>query len=221
MKNKLLVILIILFITNIIYPANNIINIFNKMHQYDSYTPAIASSFLTIKNDSKTFNPVNICDKRKETSWAPALTNGINEFIYIHFNHPEKDPMYEYYFSKPMKIKLSIINGYAKNAQTFLEYNRVNNIYFEVYEGAIAIGQDKVRLYVDPILNTKFKLKLKDSSALQSFYIELNPKLYNIYRNKIGPCFSFIGKLIINDIYKGTKYPYTCISEINAVEIND
>ena len=182
--------------------------IFEDIINYDRGKNVYASSFIKAKKKPASYySPENILDKNKSTTWAVTNNkNGLNEYIIF-------DVITEFVDNKfPKKIKMNIVNGYAKAEKTFKENNRVKKAVLEIYEAGIRIGQDKMTPLQNPILSSTIVINLKDSMDQQQvlFDINLKQKIKSKYSD-----YMFIAKLIIKEIYLGTKYNDTCISEIS------
>lgn len=129
----------------------------------------------------------NLFDKRHETAWVPGAkgTKGNGIGEWVSINLYPKKPDCPSGFEY-----FSMVPGYLKSDKTWEENNRVKSVLL-VYKSAD---------YQDSIL----RLKFKDYKGFQTFdighYIDLD------FEAKFW--------VIIEDIYKGTKYDDTCISEI-------
>ncbi|MCX8009337.1 MAG: hypothetical protein N3A54_06625, partial [Patescibacteria group bacterium] len=93
-----------------------------------------ASSFLIEKGMPKDYySPQKAFDGNINTAWVEGVEgDGIGE--YILFYVPIKNSRYD---SKPAKINLSIINGYAKNEHLYKINNRVKEFCLEIYEAPV------------------------------------------------------------------------------------
>jgi hypothetical protein len=154
-----------------------------------------ASSELEDKNDR--YSVWNIVDERPETAWATTTgkkTFGINEFITIDIT-PYSETGNEYWKKGLYKIqKIGIINGYAKNIDIFKQNNRIKELVLECENG---------------LTRPQFlRYTLEDTIAMQ--YIEFDKP---IFMNKL--------KLQILEVYKGSKYDDTCISEVKIFPVKE
>lgn len=159
-----------------------------------------------------TYRVVNVLDKNKETAWVPKqgkLGNGVYEFIIMKI---------------PYGIKgIKIVNGLAKDDFLFHANNRVKSIYLGFIakldpseEGACPSGL-VYHLTYHTLPNQL--VSLKDTYKTQEiFFTKAIPDFdwkdcYNFkYKNNV---YLVIG---IWDIYKGTKFNDTCISEIEIIK---
>jgi len=183
----------------------------------------IASSELKEKGMPKDFySAKKAFDDKIETAWVEgAEGDGINEYIifYLFFGGPY--PSYDDYINKDIKVEITIINGVAKNKRIWEMNNRIKKAELEIYEASVNIRQIDPWIISkqEPILNTTFILNLKDDMKPQKFLLKFKPKQLGIAKDIES--FLCIGKLIIKEVYPGTKYKDTGISEINARRIDE
>lgn len=152
-----------------------------------------ASSELEDKNGR--YSVKNIIDERPETAWVEGKEDyGKNEFITINMS-PYMEIGEDDYLKGSYKIKkIGIINGYAKDYITFKENNRVKKLLLKCDN---EFNETHYQLYT-----------LKDTIDMQ--YIEFDKP---IFMNKI--------KFTIRDVYKGSKWDDTCISEIKIFPVKE
>jgi hypothetical protein len=146
-----------------------------------------------LEDENGRYSVKNIIDERPETAWVEGKKDsGIGEYITINITPCSE--IDKYYGKKGLyKIKkIGIISGYAKNNTTFKQNNRIKKFRLK-YDN----GLTKSR-YV--------KYTLKDTMAMQ--YIEFKKP---VFMNKL--------KLQILEVYKGSKYDDTCISEIKIFPV--
>jgi hypothetical protein len=134
----------------------------------------------------KGYPVINLFDKDVSTAWAEGVKgDGIDEWISIGLHMEKKNcPSGLQYFC--------MVSGYLKSDKTWEEDNRVKS--------ALLIIKN-----VDYPRDAILRLKFEDYKGFQNFSIgdyasgvEYNKKLW----------------IIIEDVYKGSKYHDTCISEI-------
>lgn len=97
-----------------------------------------------------------------------------------------------FYFQETVEInQIHFVNGFQENLDYYLLNNRAKSIMLEVYDDDIKVYNRKLKL-----TDTKEKqvIEIKDDSASE------------IKGNKIV--------LTLNEVYKGSKYDDTCLSEI-------
>lgn len=169
----------------------------------------LASSFLKDnKYDTNRYSPGKAFDQKDNTAWVVSTKNGgIGEYIYIGIN-------IDYGLHYPKKSKLKIKNGLFSNKSLYYANNRIKKAKFEIYECDVLLGQDEIKLRNKPVLNMTMKLDFKDEMVEQQFDIVINKPKPQVKSESHQ--YYYFGKLIITDIYKGSKYNDTCMSEIDT-----
>lgn len=142
----------------------------------------------------KGYNVTNLFDKNISTAWVEGAKNdGIDEWISININAGKTSLS-----STPFTIYwVGIISGYSKSKKTWEENNKLKSALLVIYSPDDPSWEYAV-----------CRLKFKDYMGLQVFRLPdylVAPTLYPMTK-KVW--------LIIKDVYKGTKYSDTCISEI-------
>ncbi|MDE6720367.1 MAG: hypothetical protein K2J68_10990 [Treponemataceae bacterium] len=171
-----------------------------------------------LKNvDAYSFMFEYLSDGDKNTAWCGASKNsGINEFVL--FNVRELDEFgfysgfnYDSAIEKGIDIKFLIYNGLCSSEKDFHKFNMVKKTLVQFYEVAKIVGQDSIIIDGLPILLSQATTELDDSILEQSFdfHIDLDKK-------KITSTPDVIMKFTILDVYRGTDYEDTCISEIKV-----
>ena len=170
---------------------------------------AIASSYLIDKKLPKEFyNTNNVYDDKLDTVWAVGgSNNGINEYIVFRINFGSQP------YNYPLETDMQIINGCAVTDELFKANNRIKKATLELFEGEIAPGQDRTRILQMPILNKTMELNFSDTKQPQTFTIKVNKKLKSLEKDFFT--YAYFGKLIIKEVYPGSKYQDTCITEIS------
>ena len=173
------------------------------------------SSVLQEKSKSSDFYEYDKAfDNNLETVWVEGVPgNGINE--YIMANICQKD-LCNFNYRKAKKnnginIFLSLNNGYCKNESLFIKNNRIKKAHVIIYDTPIAIGQDTTKIDDNPIIIYDEIIDLKDTMDEQTFSFVINTREDNIYSSPF-----VIMQFIILDVYPGTDYDDTCISEIKV-----
>ncbi|MCX8125448.1 MAG: hypothetical protein N3F66_14965 [Spirochaetes bacterium] len=183
----------------------------------------IASSELVEKGLPKDFySAKKAIDGNKDTAWVEGIEgDGIGEYIMFNLNFGSIPSYGDFDNNKFIIVDIIIVNGVAKNEKLFKMNNRIKKATLEVYESEVSIRQIDPWVVSEqvPILNSTFEIELKDIFEPQRFRIRFKPKQKPLH----GPVSSFlcIGKLIIKEIYPGTKYKDTGISEIKARRIDE
>lgn len=157
---------------------------------------------LTIKTVSSSclgpaYQSSYLCDGKMETAWVEGIKgNGIGEWIRIRLDAVKDSPS-----STPFSIiEAGIIPGYAKNAKTWVENNRVKTATLVVYSPPPSYPKEYQWMV--------FRLNFHDVNQVQHFELPERKKAINL-----DPMTKEIW-LRIDEVYKGIKYDDTCISEI-------
>jgi hypothetical protein len=155
----------------------------------------------------------NVIDGEPNTAWVPAKPGGIGEFIYDLIAIEEGMSYYKDYQGKQIPMEIFFINGYAKTDELFQKYNRVKKGLLECYEGHVIPAQDNDHL-AKMVLNATYEFTFDDTIKPQRREFALKPRLYKPedweYKSA---AFRFMCKFTIKEIYPGTKYNHTPISE--------
>lgn len=184
----------------------------------------VASSELKEKGLPKDFySAKKAFDGKIETAWVEGVDgDGTNEYIMFDLLFRGPYQTYDEFKDKDVKVEITIVNGVAKNKKIWEMNNRIKKAELEVYEAPITIRQIDPWIISEqePILNTTFTLTLKDDIKPQKFLLKIRLKKLGITENK-NSFFTCIGKLIIKEVYPGTTYKDTGISEIDINRIDD
>jgi len=222
-KIKAAIIASLIFICSFINAKEkNMREIFN--HIVLTYEP-VASSELVEKGLSKDYyGAKKAFDGKVETTWVEGVEgDGVDEHIIFYLLFGGSYPSYDEFIddNKKLEVELTIVNGVAKNKKIYEMNNRVKKAILEVYEARVAIRQIDPWIISkqEPILTTTFVLNLKDDIKPQKFLLRFRPKQKSI--DGLGSTFLCIGRLIIKEVYPGTKYKDTGISEIDVNRIDD
>ncbi len=174
--------------------ASGIWSTLNQINLNQYSITSIASSEL-----GKQYARSNLYDGKAETAWVEgAKGNGIGEWVKIKIDAYRGASEYT---TTPFSIEeIGIIPGYAKSEKTWLENNRVKTL--------LLIVHSPPPLYSKKLEWVAFRLLLQDNNKLQYFKLP---------DNKIASNDSPMTKIAwikIEEIYEGTKYDDTCISEL-------
>ncbi len=178
----------------------------NWVKRVESSDKKIIASSVHASEGKYTYGAENLLDKRQDTCWCPK-GDGIDEFILMKIPYKSRG--------------IRIINGIAINEKLFMMNNRVKKLYVAF------IGKS------DSFLNTG----MCDEENNYAVFYQLTPDSFVELKNQKSPqeiifkkfenldwerydldkqnIYLMIG---IVDIYKGTKYNDTCISEIEIIE---
>jgi len=151
-----------------------------------------ASSVL--KDPKNKYSVKNLIDEDPKTIWAEgAKDSGINEYIDINIT-----PYLDNYAGAYKIKKIGLINGYAINESLFKKNNRVKTMRID-YKNYLADENTP-----DIEKEGSLVVDLEDSMAKQ--YIEFKK-----------PILMSTVKITILDVYRGTMWNDTCISELELV----
>lgn len=150
----------------------------------------------------KGYPVTNLIDKKIETAWVPGKKgikgDGIGELISIDLNlkiHSLNCPVILDYFG--------MIPGYLKNDKTWEQNNRVKSALLIIERDRF--DSEKYISYKDYAI---LRLKFTDFKGIQIFNIDSYNEIegdMNIYKRLW---------IVIENVYKGTKFDDTCISEL-------
>lgn len=157
----------------------------------------IASSTL---NNSSSYKSAHLCDGKAETAWVEGVKgSGIGEWVKISIDAYSSLAEFT---STPFSLsKIAVLPGYAKTKKTWEENNRVKKLLVVSYSSSPAIFGKEWAVY---------RLHLKDEAKVQIFDIPTYEMSVNLEEMKKEIWIK------IEDVYKGTKYDDTCISEFVA-----
>ena len=156
-------------------------------------------------------------DGNIETAWVEGVDgNGNNEYImtnvfkrykkwYVNFDYQEVIE------KKGINIFLSVNNGYCKNENLFLKNNRVKRAKIVFYDTPIAVGQDSTNIDDNPMIIYEEEIELRDIMDEQKFSFIIHARDDNLFSSPF-----IMIQLIILDVYPGTQYDNTAISEIKV-----
>ncbi len=156
----------------------------------------------------------NLSDNDVTTCWCEGVNGpGINEYVLMYIDH-ENGLSFDYGRAqrfKNIKCHLEINNGFCKSQDLFVKNNRVKTCRIEVYDTPEVYGQYKTFIRADPVKLYDSLLELADTSEKQEFEFSIILRKDNIYDEPL-----VLMKLTILDVYPGTNYDDTCISEIKV-----
>ena len=224
MKKKVILILLLLQCMSLFSEENDYSFVKKAINQYWSTLPygtnwtLSRSSALKESSESPDFYERDKAfDGNIETAWVEGVDeNGNNEYImtnvfkrykkwYVNFDYQEVIE------KKGINIFLSVNNGYCKNENLFLKNNRVKRAKIVFYDTPIAVGQDSTNIDDNPMIIYEEEIELRDIMDEQKFSFIINTRDDNLFSSPF-----IMIQLIILDVYPGTQYDNTAISEIKV-----
>lgn len=213
-KSFLIIFFVLLYIKVFSLDIKHVVNDYFsfEVHEKNEYWKYCCSSFL--KESAKDFHSYgynNLFDKDISSSWVEgADDSGINEYLLIPV-YKEDESMFSYRKKKSINVKFQINNGYCKNESLFKKNNRVKKAKITIYD--VPLNADLNNMFVDgePLTIVEEIVELKDSMENQKFIF--HTKLVNTD----SYCIPFmLLKFEIIEVYKGTDFDDTAISEIEV-----
>ncbi len=162
------------------------------------YRRAEASSELTSTGNSYDYAADNIYDNNPATSWVESAPgNGIGEYVELFLTYGNKA-----WYDLHKIDKIGIINGFAENEQLFYSNNRVKTIRLEFDSYQYVNSQLDDSVY-QSIINESIIIELEDTMEMQYYFFD-------------EPIIAKSIKIIIEDVYAGSKWDDTCIAEFQV-----
>lgn len=171
------------------------INSLTNLERFNLTT--IASSTL---NNSSSYKSAHLCDGKAETAWVEGVKgSGIGEWVKISIDAYSSLAEFT---STPFSLsEIAVLPGYAKTDKTWKENNRVKKLLVVAHSPVPARPGKEWTVY---------RLSLRDEAKMQVFEIpssEMNVNLRGMKKDIW---------IKIEEVYQGTKYDDTCISEFVA-----
>ncbi len=177
------------------------------------------------------YSIINLFDKDPTTAWVEGV-EGYGEGEKLVFGLEDELPE-----------KLVISNGYQKSENIYLSNSRPKTIRITVYTGYFLDGEvtELASIYRIRKLISPFSYMLKDQMGKQEIPLNLDPgavikekeKSLDLFKEVFSenledikkycpecsdkPVFQYILKIEIVDVYKGSRWDDTCISDFEAV----
>ena len=173
-----------------------------------------SSVLLEANKDTDFYEWKNLVDKNEGTAWVEGVNGaGIGEYVcldvlcldeydtLVGFNHEDGE----------VKIHFNINNGYCKNEILHKKNNRVKDARVRIYDIPISVNMNNTYVKGSPKKIYDEKIHLKDILTKQNF-------LFNVTIPQNDECYStmLLLEFEILDVYKGTDYDDTAISEIEV-----
>lgn len=177
----------------------------------DSYIPQDEYR-VKASSGQKDYPVANLVDMNPSTAWVPAHKGGIGDWV--EFDFTKKDTL-------ERVVSLFLVNGYCKDQTTYEQNNRVKRLQVMITSHPDEVGE----MYTDTMYVTLPDARYQPVSIstvpYYSTYLE-QERYGSKIANGFAPVFDlFLSeipvktiRLTIMDVYKGTKYDDTCLSEI-------
>ncbi|UTC68289.1 MULTISPECIES: hypothetical protein [unclassified Treponema] len=154
-----------------------------------------------------TYEIDKISDSDLSTAWVEGAKGaGKEEYVtstcFIDYSSNENT-------EKKVRVELRLNNGFCKSNQAFKKNNRVKELKIAIYEVPIAATQFFYCVDGTPVILHEGRVSLSDIMTEQVFSFDLVLKGKHEY---ILPL--ILARCTIKDVYKGTDYDDTCISEL-------
>ena len=173
-----------------------IANYIQNPYEYGVMRNVVADSEL--KEGTSVYSAINLIDGNYATPWVEGASDfGKNQKIKLNlFGNPSKFSASNY----ETVTHLYLLNGFRKNEKTYYENNRIKTL----------------RLWVNGKDCGTVELKDRPFKVINDFNFAYEADLLNNERlTKVKSI-----EIEILDVYKGTKYNDTCISEIVVLDVD-
>lgn len=173
-----------------------IANYIQNPYEYGVMRNVVADSEL--KEGTSVYSAKNLIDGSYSTPWVEGASDfGKNQKIKLNlFGNPSKFSAFNY----ETVTHLYLLNGFRKNEKTYYENNRIKTL----------------KLWVNGKDCGTLELKDRPFKVINDFNFAYEADLLNNERlNKVKSI-----EIEILDVYKGTKYNDTCISEIVVLDVD-
>ncbi len=175
----------------------------------------LSTSFLKEKNKPiDYYAPWKAHDNNKKTAWVEGTKgSGIGEKIYCSLLGFPLDEVCKFL------VDFVIINGYARDNKLFKANNRVKRAKLTVYEAQWDICGGYYSQRVGKVMKNSSKIvEIRDSPDEQTISIDVAGLKF--VKKKSGSPVMFMAELEILDVYRGTKFNDTCISEFRVSKVD-
>ncbi|MDT8287998.1 MAG: hypothetical protein RQ748_12885, partial [Elusimicrobiales bacterium] len=168
-----------------------------------------------LSRDPQILPAANAADGDVKTAWA---SKGTGAVLWL--------------FVDPGAPSLRLVNGYGKSARLFAANNRVRKLLVSVWTAEHFEGDvtEKIRLWKAARLTPDLRLELKDTRDPQEFSFPFNWEELRFkkaeaasalmkragYRGRTRLYSSFVLRVEPAEVYRGSRYDDTCVSEISA-----
>lgn len=219
MKKKLLLLILGLLNVVYIYADEKLIleavnDLFISTLNDRQWTLGRSSVLFEQGKDSDFYEWRNLQDSNLNTCWCEGKKDaGIGEYVLIPFS---REDGLGFSYRKAQRFKnivcsLNINNGNCKDMESFMKNNRIKRCRIKVYDTPVIYGQNITYANSTPLLIYDSIIELEDTPDKQlfDFCIKLRDD-----ETECSPLLMI--QLIILDVYPGTQYDNTAISEIKV-----
>jgi hypothetical protein len=153
-------------------------------------------------------------DNDLSTAWVEGVKgNGIGEYVLRNIWKKAGNGFesFNYRIERDVNIVLEVNNGFCKSEALFKKNNRIKKARIIIYDAPLVVGQNYTYVESDPVVLYDTVIELQDIMEQQKF--EFAIKLRDDYHYSEP---EVLLKFTILDVYKGTAYDDTCISEMHV-----
>ena len=174
------------------------------------------SSVLIEKGKAEdTYELSKLDDNDLSTAWVEGVKgDGVGEYVLQSISGLDNDGChvgFDYDIGKNIEINLIINDGFCKNKILFEKNNRVKKAKITIYDVPLVVGQNNTYVKAEPTILCDSIIDLADTMDEQKFKFII--RLRGDYPNSEP---EVLLKFTILDVYKGTSYDDTCISEMHV-----
>ena len=113
---------------------------------------------------------------------------------------------------KKIRVLLTINNGFCKNVDLYCKNNRVKKAKITIYDMSLRVGQNETVVDDDPEIVLSDTILIEDKMENQIIPIE-----FSLKKNHTTTTPEIILKFEILEVYKGSLYEDTAISELKVI----
>lgn len=222
MKKKIFIFFIIVSFSSLIFSENNneqkyikeCVNNYYYKDNYKNWIMGVSSVLHENGKDNGFYDRNKLFDKELSTAWVEGANgDGIGEYILLQVY--EDGFLGEEYFTikdKKIRILLTINNSFCKNYNLYCKNNRVKKAKITIYDMSLRVGQNETVVDDDPEVVFSNSISLEDQMEEQIIPID-----FFLKKNHTTSTPEIILKFEIIDVYKGSVYEDTAISELNVI----
>ena len=160
-------------------------------------------------------HPFHAYDRNRKTSWRMrGRKQGIGEYILIdmHYADSPQTAYRKYFGNRQVLLAFKIVNGCAHDENSFKKHHRIRKAVLEIYEAEEGETRDFTPdIHSTPILNSRFKLDIKDGMKEQVFLMRTRPK-HKPSNHYAG--FRMMVKFTVTDLHRAKGARAACVNDI-------